>query len=134
MSVAAGLSFNLALKSDGTVVAWGQNTDGETNVTVGLSNVVAIAGGGGGGSQGRSFAIRVDLRIASIGLGGQAAEIRFRSFSDQHYSVEYSPDLRPGSWVGLPGGDVQGNWPETLVTDTNTAGAGNRFYRVKQEQ
>ena len=116
------------------MVGWGENTYGQTNVPAGLSNVVAIAGGGGYGVQGRSFAIRVKLRIASIGLSGQSAAIRLRTFSGQHYSVEYSPDLGPGSWGPLPSGDVQGNWPETLVTDTNTAGAGNRFYRVKQEQ
>ena len=36
---------SLALKSDGTVVAWGYNYYGQTNVPSGLTNVVAIAGG-----------------------------------------------------------------------------------------
>jgi alpha-tubulin suppressor-like RCC1 family protein len=31
--------------SDGTVAAWGYNNHGEANIPVGLSNVVAIAGG-----------------------------------------------------------------------------------------
>ena len=35
--------FTLALKADGTVVAWGYNVNGECNVPVGLSGVVAIA-------------------------------------------------------------------------------------------
>jgi alpha-tubulin suppressor-like RCC1 family protein len=35
----------VALKSDGTVVAWGQNSDGQTNVPVGLRGVMAIAAG-----------------------------------------------------------------------------------------
>ena len=38
--------YSLALKSDGTVVAWGDNSVGETNVPAGLTNVVAIAAGG----------------------------------------------------------------------------------------
>ena len=33
----------MALKQDGTVVAWGRNGDGQTRVPAGLSGVVAIA-------------------------------------------------------------------------------------------
>src|SRR5437667_10427296 len=74
VNVAAGLSFNLALKGDGTVVAWGENTDGQTNVTGGLSNVVAIAGGGGyGRAPGRRFAIRDGQRINSSRLRRHSA-------------------------------------------------------------
>ncbi len=35
----------LALKTDGTVVAWGRNNHGQTNVPPGLSDVIAIAAG-----------------------------------------------------------------------------------------
>ena len=42
LAIAGGGYHSLALKSDGTVVAWGDTT----YVPVGLSNVVAIAGGG----------------------------------------------------------------------------------------
>ena len=45
VAVAAGDSHNLALKTNGTVVAWGLNTSGQTNVPAGLSNVMAIAAG-----------------------------------------------------------------------------------------
>jgi alpha-tubulin suppressor-like RCC1 family protein len=34
-----------ALKGDGTVVAWGRNDLGQTNVPAGLNTVVAIAAG-----------------------------------------------------------------------------------------
>jgi hypothetical protein len=42
----SGEDHSLALKSDGTVVAWGRNKDGQADVPAGLSNVVAISAGG----------------------------------------------------------------------------------------
>lgn len=45
VAIAAGSSHSLALKIDGTVVAWGRNLYGETNVPAGLSGVLAISAG-----------------------------------------------------------------------------------------
>lgn len=47
IGISAGGYHCMALKSDGTVVGWGDNTYGETNVPAGLSNVVAISAGWG---------------------------------------------------------------------------------------
>jgi alpha-tubulin suppressor-like RCC1 family protein len=44
-AIAAGYQDSLALKSDGTVYAWGYNIYGETNVPSGLNGVTAIACG-----------------------------------------------------------------------------------------
>ncbi len=46
VAVAEGYQHNLVLRTDGTPLAWGNNTYGQTNVPPGLSNVVAIAAGG----------------------------------------------------------------------------------------
>ncbi|MGO9202898.1 MAG: hypothetical protein ACLQM8_20445 [Limisphaerales bacterium] len=46
-AIAAGGYHDLALKSDGTVVAWGGNDYGQLDVPAGLSAVVAVAAGGG---------------------------------------------------------------------------------------
>jgi len=46
VAIAAGGYHSLALKGDGTVMAWGDDPDGETDVPSGLTNVVAIAAGG----------------------------------------------------------------------------------------
>jgi alpha-tubulin suppressor-like RCC1 family protein len=40
MAIAAGQYHSLALKENGTVVAWGQNTFRQTNVPPDLTNVV----------------------------------------------------------------------------------------------
>ena len=45
IAVGAGTYHFLVVKSDGTVVAWGLNDHGQTDVPAGLNNVVAVAGG-----------------------------------------------------------------------------------------
>jgi len=126
VAVAGGAYHSLALKSDGTVVAWGYNGDGETNVPPGLSNVVAIAGGGS-----ESLALSVGLQL-SISLNGQTPTLQFHTFAGRQYVVEYSPDLSAGSWLNLPGGSIAGNGYDAFVTDTS-ASASARFYRVQQQ-
>ncbi|MGI6587526.1 MAG: RCC1 domain-containing protein [Peptococcia bacterium] len=43
--LSAGLNHSLAIKSDDTVVAWGDNTYGQLNIPEGLSNVKVISAG-----------------------------------------------------------------------------------------
>jgi hypothetical protein len=45
MAIACGDNFNLCLKTDGSIVTWGDNTDGQTNPPPGLVNVAQLAGG-----------------------------------------------------------------------------------------
>jgi alpha-tubulin suppressor-like RCC1 family protein len=63
-SIACGESHYMALRRDGTVVCWGGNTYGQTNVPSTLSNVVAIAAG-----YGRSTALRADTTVVAWGGG-----------------------------------------------------------------
>ncbi|HTG44550.1 MAG TPA: hypothetical protein VK633_08460 [Verrucomicrobiae bacterium] len=44
-AIASGTDFHLALRTNGTVVAWGLNAYGQTNVPANATNVVAIACG-----------------------------------------------------------------------------------------
>jgi alpha-tubulin suppressor-like RCC1 family protein len=125
IAIAAGLVHNLALKNDGTVVAWGNNSDGEATVPPGVSNVVAISAG-----TYQSLAVIADLKIDSIHIASGGPALDFHTFAGQQYSVEFSPDLTPGSWLPLPGGNVSGNGSDTEVIDSNSATAA-RFYRLR---
>ena len=45
VSIAAGSAHSVAVNADGSVVAWGNNNYGQTNVPPGLSEVVTAAAG-----------------------------------------------------------------------------------------
>ncbi len=62
VTVAGGTFSSLALRHDGTVVAWGAGFFNLTNVPAGLNNVVTIAGGGY-----HNLAIRNDGTVAAWG-------------------------------------------------------------------
>jgi len=64
IALAAGDAHCLALRADGTVVAWGRNENnaGETNVPAGLTNVVSVAAG-----STHSLALRSDGSLAAWG-------------------------------------------------------------------
>src|SRR5207249_6623871 len=71
-AVAAGWTHSLALKSDGTVAAWGDNTFGESTVPPGLTNVVAIAAGAdpfAGEQSAYSMALQRDGTVVAWGSG-----------------------------------------------------------------
>jgi hypothetical protein len=69
VGIAAGALHNLALKSDGTVVAWGSNNTGQTAVPSGLTEVRAVAAG-----TGHSLALKNDGTVVAWGRNeyGQA--------------------------------------------------------------
>ncbi len=65
IAIAAGGWHDVALRSDGTVVAWGDDTFGQTDLPDGLTNVIAIASG-----DWHSLALKADGTIVSWGLPG----------------------------------------------------------------
>ena len=68
-AIAAGGYHTVALQSNGTVIAWGSNGNGQTNVPTGLSGVTAIAAGGQ-----HTVALKSDGTVVAWGLDefGQA--------------------------------------------------------------
>lgn len=64
---AGGNYHSMALKQDGTVVAWGWDAWGETNVPDGLNNVIAISAGPGAL---HSMALKQDRTVVAWGWNG----------------------------------------------------------------
>lgn len=129
IAIAAGATHNLALRNDGVVVAWGDNTYGQINGSLAGTNVVAIAA-----REGRNVALsQRNLKINSFEISGANLLLRFHTFVGREYSLEYSPDLAPSSWVDLTDNSLQGVGAETTFIDTNALlNAPIRFYRLKQ--
>jgi alpha-tubulin suppressor-like RCC1 family protein len=63
--IAAGSFHSLALKADGTVVAWGDNNRGQSTVPAGLTGVAAIEAGGN-----HSLALKADGTVVAWGSNG----------------------------------------------------------------
>ncbi len=68
-AIAAGSTHSVALKNDGTVVAWGDNSAGQTDIPSGLDSVKAIAAGAS-----HTVALKNDGTVVVWGLNsaGQA--------------------------------------------------------------
>ena len=62
IALAAGDNHGLALRADGTVVAWGSNSSGQTNVPPDLTNAVGVAAG-----STHSLALRSDGMVTLWG-------------------------------------------------------------------
>lgn len=62
-AIAAGKSHSLGLRADGTVVAWGHNDKGQTDVPSGLAGVTAIAAG-----MAHNLALRSDGSVVAWGF------------------------------------------------------------------
>lgn len=70
VAIAAGRSHALALRSNGTVYAWGDNYLGECNVPHDLKDVTAIAAGGGEAAA-VSLALKSDGTVVAWGSDSQ---------------------------------------------------------------
>jgi hypothetical protein len=120
----------MALKADGTVVVWGLNANGQTNVPAGLKNVIAI-------TAGQNFSIALigsgpPLTQAPLNnpvLGSNGFTVNLPSLSGRVYSLEYKNSLSDTDWNLLP--LIPGTGSAIFLTDP-TATNSQRFYRVQR--
>ena len=130
VAIAAGAAHSLALRADGTVIAWGSANYGQTNVPAGLANVVAIAAAG-------TYSIAITnttslpqhTLIPNPALVGGRLSIRVPTQRGRVYGLESSASLADPQWVLLP--LVAGTGSAVDLVDP-TAGSGCRFYRVRR--
>jgi hypothetical protein len=118
VDVAAGWAHSVALKSDGTVTAWGDNTYGQTNVPAGLTNAVAIAAGGFYGVSGYTMVLKKDGMVVTFGenkaaapLGGLNHVIAIGGGYDYGFAIRSGPPtpvitLEPVDQYLLAGGNA----------------------------
>jgi len=139
LAVPAGLSnvvsisthSPLALRADGSVVAWGSNDFGQAAVPTGLKNVKAIDGNGTFNLViADAVAAAPALTLIAPALNTQSFSVKILSQSGVSYILEYRDSMQSGAWTPLPA--VPGPGGLLTLTDSSPAAPG-RFYRVRQE-
>jgi hypothetical protein len=136
-AIAAGSWHTLALKSDGTVLAWGAgvganpNVDyGQSTVPAGLTNVVQIAAGWvhslalvGGGPP----ALKAPL--SAVGDGTNGFTVALPTANGRVYQLEYVNALTNPVWSAFP---LQAGTGGLLWLNDPAPSAPHRFYRVNR--
>jgi hypothetical protein len=138
VAVAAGALYNLALKRDGTVATWGDNTAGQTNVPAGLSNVVVLASGP---DADHALAIFSPLIVnppsgslsvpafssLSFGAGG-VLQFQWIAPTNEQFQIRWTTNLAPPSWTLFPG-TITSPTTNFNFVDTN-APVAMKFYQL----
>jgi len=107
IAISAGRTFALALRADGTAVAWGDNAYGTSEVPLGLSHVRAIASSGYGD---HALALREDGSIVGWGhnYNGQASPPSNSDFTAVAAGSSFSVAARAAGSVLVWGNDWSG--------------------------
>jgi hypothetical protein len=137
-AIAAGSSHSVALKSDGTVVAWGNNLFGQITIPIGLTGVMAIAAG-----EYHTVALKSDGTVvawgwnadgetnAPAGLGGvtaiaagwyHTAALLGPIITTQPLAQTFAPGGAVNLSVSANGSGLSYQWQ---FNDTNISGATN---------
>ena len=135
VAVATGCVDSIALKDDGTVVAWGQyyndhDTQVPATVPDDLGGVSSLASAGqhwlaiiGNGSP----VVSASLSNATRTANGFSVSVPTQR--ERVYALEYKNSLADSAWTPMP--LVVGTSHERTLIDSTAAGA-QRFYRVRR--
>jgi hypothetical protein len=97
------VEHSLALKRDGTVVAWGYISDGDTNVLATLSNVTAIAAGASGFSLALVDAPSVTSNPSDQTVNDEQAATFSAAALPTSSQVQWQAQAPGGAWTDVPG-------------------------------
>ena len=121
LAIAAGGAHSVALKSNGRVVVWGDNSLGQTNVPASVSNVVAIAA-----AWYHSLAVRSNGTVISWGdmttVPANATNVIAVAAGDYH-SLALRADGTVVAWGGSNSGSAT-NVPANLTNAVAIAAGG----------
>jgi hypothetical protein len=99
VAIAAGNEHNLALKADGTIVAWGNNDSWQTKAPASLTEMSAIAAGGYHSLALGTVSGGGDPRHVGTRLGDDQGENKASQSIDGSRSSMSSPGYRPVAWA-----------------------------------
>lgn len=128
VAIAAGDLHNLVLLDNGTVVAWGHNDWGQTNVPAGLTNIVALAAGGD-----QSLALGSDGTITQWGYQLGTAPADATNVTALAMGAYHTVALRANGTVIAWGSndDGQTNVPVDLTNAISVAAAGHHSMALR---
>lgn len=130
VKIAAGYQHNVGLRADGAVVTMGFNYVGQTNVPVGLSNVISIGAGASYSlAQVGSGPPVTSAPISDLVLSNSGLSMTIPTQSGYVYRLEYKESLTDIDWIALP--LVAGTGTNLVLTDPSAANS-QRFYRVRR--
>ncbi len=114
LGIAIGEDHALAIRGNGTVVSWGSNYRGQTNVPTGLNNVVAVAAG-----SEHSLALKTDGTLVAWGGNGVDSTYQPDQLNDfVDIAVSRQKDVY-GHFVGLKKGGNVVAWGNNNSGQTN---------------
>jgi alpha-tubulin suppressor-like RCC1 family protein len=130
VAIAAGNSDSMALRADGTVIAWGYNGNGATNVPSALTNVVAISAGAYHNlARVGTSPLILATPVAQLARSASSFSLVVPSQSGRVYALEYKDNLSDANWTSLP--LTAGTGTDLVLLDP-TANDSQRFYRVRR--
>jgi hypothetical protein len=126
MAIAASGNNTVALKSNGTVVVWGDNYYGQTNVPAGLSGVTAIAAG-----QRHTVALVGPAPPPQLTIIPSGANVILRwPTNAAGFTLQSTTNLvSPAVWSTVSPAPVIVNGQNTV---TNPISGKQQFYRLSQ--
>ena len=130
VAIAAGFFHNLALRRDGSVVAWGWDNSGQIDVPPDLHNVVSIAAGG-------YFNLAIvaagyaapEFQLGQPAMASKILSVETPTVRGRNYRLEYRDSFDASNWILTP--PQPGDGTTRAFADPHATNE-QRFYRVRQ--